>query len=452
MAKHDIDELIKNVPHYSRFFRTDEYNEQAISKASLHPDLCRLQYVGQSKSGSKIPMLSIGDGENSILTFALPHPNEPIGAMLSHFLIDELIADEQLRKGRTWHIIPCIDPDGTRLNEGWFDGPFTIHNYAKHFYRTKGTDQAEWTFPISYKNFTFDAPIPETKALMNAIEITKPAVMYSLHNAGFGGAYYYITEPLEEVYGDFHRLPLERGLALSLGEPEAPYCEEFHPAIYRVTSVKDAYDYYEKYGEGDPSRHMFGGASSKDYASRISNTFSLVTEVPYFRTKKIGDTTQIDATRGEVLAEGSKRSREFLQFVADIISNTSDLIEEGPVLKDASMEFVSLLLENLEGQENWIRNDEAMKQKATVAQRADGVYIKLFYHMLVASMYRRSMKMQLEKADNSVIRREYEKLDARINEIATEIGETLEYETMPIRDMVQIQYGALLAVLNAKNV
>ncbi len=45
--------------------------------------------------------------------------------------------DAELRDGYdyTWHLIGCVDPDGTRLNEGWFAGPFTPRNYARHFYR-----------------------------------------------------------------------------------------------------------------------------------------------------------------------------------------------------------------------------------------------------------------------------------------------------------------------------
>ena len=74
----------------------------------------------------------------------------------------------------TWNIVKCIDPDGTRLNEGWFKGPFTVTNYAKNFYRPGGTQQAEWTFPVEYKNYSFFSPIAETQALMTAITALKP--------------------------------------------------------------------------------------------------------------------------------------------------------------------------------------------------------------------------------------------------------------------------------------
>ena len=447
----NIDKLLEKVPDFEYFYDTETLFRHAKEKAEKNPDFCKLTYIGKSKAGEDIPMVSVGDGEVSILLFASPHPNEPIGAMMNYFLLDELTENPELRKGRTWHIIPCIDPDGTRYNEGWFKGPFTLKNYSRHFYRPKGSDQAEWTFPITYKNFTFDKPIPETKALMDAINRTKPRIMYSLHNAGFGGAYYYISEPLEGAYKDFHRLPLERDLPLSLGEPEMPYCVEFHPAVYKSTSVTEAYDYFEKYGKGDPAQQMFGGASSYDFSRTVSSPFCLIAEVPYFKTDKIKDKSEIVKTRRDVLLEGISRARDFLTFAGDIIKKTKPFIKEGGIFRDASSEFVELLLSNLPSMEAWAGSGEGMDAKATVAQEADSIQIRLFYNMLIVSMYRRAMNMQLAKEENPVLREAYKTLDIKLDSLADEIGEALEYGTVKIRDMIQIQYGALLAVLKAKN-
>ena len=445
----NIDALLENVPAYDRFLTVNELYGHARTVVETHPHLARLTEIGTSQAGEAIPMVSIGEGAESILLYALPHPNEPIGAMLVRFLLDELLVDPTLREGRTWHLIPSIDPDGTRLNEGWFDGPFTLKNYCRNFYRPKGENQAEWTFPIQYKTFSFDRPIPETRALMRAIDITRPAVLYGLHNAGFGGAYYYISHPLEGAYADFHRLPLERDLPLSLGEPEMPYLTELHPAVFRSASAKEAYDYYERYADGDPAAQMFGGASCTDYAATVSDPFSLIAEVPYFKTKKIGDRTQIQQTRGEVLLSGLDAAEELLRFAQGVIDTTSELIHTGELLKDASTTFVRLLLDQGPGTRAWIEAEPSMREPATVAQKTDAEEIRLFYHCLTVSMYRRAMAMQLEQEENADLRRQYEKLDSHIDSLMDRIGDALAYETVAIRDMVQIQYGALLAALNA---
>lgn len=39
-----------------------------------------------------------------------------------------------LRADVEWHIVPCIDPDGAILNEGWSQQPFTFQNFVLNFY------------------------------------------------------------------------------------------------------------------------------------------------------------------------------------------------------------------------------------------------------------------------------------------------------------------------------
>ncbi len=443
-----IDERLSRVPTFSQFYGTDELYDHAKRVAEANPDICSLTYVGQSKNGEKIPMVRVGNGPTSILLFASPHPNEPIGAMMAYFLLDELVACPEMRGGRTWNIIPCVDPDGTRRNEGWFKGPYTLKNYARHFYRPKGDDQVEWTFPVEYKTFKFDKPIPETKALMKAIDMTRPAVMYSLHNSGFGGAYYYISRPLEAAYPDFHRLPTERGLSLSLGEPESPYCKELYPAVYATNFASDAYDYFEKFGTGDPASYMFGGGSSRDYAETVSKPFTLIAEVPYFKTARIADTSLVGKKRGIVVLDGLERSRALLSFAKKIVDDTLALLTEEPVLRDASASFIGQMLNRMEGEKAWAMSKEIMEQEATVAQEAHALYITPFYQGIIISMYRRALKAQLAKEYNPVIEEAYKTLDSKIDAMMDDIGKALDYGTVAIRDLVQIQYGALLAVLN----
>ncbi len=442
-----IDDRLAKVPDYERFLVTDELYGHAVRVAQANPSLCSLQYVGESKDGERIPMVTVGRGKTPVLLFASPHPNEPIGAMMAYFLLDELVADAGLRGDRTWYIVPCIDPDGTRSNVGWFAGRFTLSNYARHFYRPKGDDQAEWTFPITYKTFTFDRPIPETRALMKAIDISRPRLMYSLHNSGFGGAYYYITEALEPAYPVFHRLPKERGLPLSLGEPEMPYCKELYPAVYEDAKVTDAYDYFEKFGKGDPAAMMFGGASSGDYAAKVSAPFRLVTEVPYFMASAIGDTRPIGRKRGEVVLQGIDIAAEILTFAQRIVDATLPRIETGLKYRDASASFISLLLKHQDGERAWASSPEIMGQEATVAQEAHALYVGPFYNMLTISMYRRALRAQLDKAPDAELERNYRALDEKIESTLAGIEKGLKCTSVPIRDLVQIQYGALLAVI-----
>jgi hypothetical protein len=241
----DMETALARVPDYDRFFTLAEMTHRARAVAEAHPDLVSIQRVGTSTEGRPIEMVKIGSGPQRMLLYALPHPNEPIGAMFIQFLLDELVENEELRAGRSWYMLPCVDPDGTVLNEGWFAGPYTIRNYARHFYRPRSVEQVEWTFPIQYKTFSYDKPIPETRALMAALELVSPHFVYSLHNAGFGGVYYYISHDAPAAYEALHEIPRSRGLFMSLGEPEMPWAVELHPAVYKSPHITDAYDHYE---------------------------------------------------------------------------------------------------------------------------------------------------------------------------------------------------------------
>ena len=62
---------------------------------------------------------------------------------------------------------------------------------------------------------------------MDLIDEIKPTFIYSLHNAGFGGAYWYISKEVREVFDDFIKAANKQNIPVHYGEPEAPYCEEF---------------------------------------------------------------------------------------------------------------------------------------------------------------------------------------------------------------------------------
>ena len=190
-----IDRIIERVPDYKSFFTVDELNEMSYEIAKKHSDIVETFEFGNSKEGEKIIGLKIGKGSKNALVFGLPHPNEPIGTMTIDHLTNQLVEDEEFRNSLdyTWYIIKAWDVDGARKNEGWYKGPYNLYNYARNFYRPAGFLQVDWTFPIEYKNLKFDKPIPETKAMMDLIDEIKPTFIYSLHNAGFGGAYWYIS-------------------------------------------------------------------------------------------------------------------------------------------------------------------------------------------------------------------------------------------------------------------
>lgn len=147
-----FDKIVDEVPDYKAFYAIDELNASSERLARKHPSKVDVFYIGRSRKGEGTKALRIGKGRKTALLFGFPHPNEPIGSMTLEYLSGRLAEDNTLDKlDFTWYIIKCIDPDGARLNEGWFKGPYTPLNYALNYYRPPGYQQIEWTFPIEYK-------------------------------------------------------------------------------------------------------------------------------------------------------------------------------------------------------------------------------------------------------------------------------------------------------------
>src|SRR3954451_2090723 len=110
-------------PDLDHFPGVDEITERLDELAGRHPDLVSTRRIGTSRLGDAITMYSIGTGPDEALVYAGEHPNEPIGFWTAIRLAEEWSATEATRASCRWNIIGCIDPDGTRLNEGWFGGP-----------------------------------------------------------------------------------------------------------------------------------------------------------------------------------------------------------------------------------------------------------------------------------------------------------------------------------------
>ncbi len=443
----DTTRALERVPPFERFYTVDELFAHAKAITEEHPRLASYQNVGVSTDGEPIPMVRIGDGEEHILLFACPHPNEPIGAMLVYFLLDELIADEGLRRGRSWFLLPCVDPDGTRLNEGWFAGPYTIQNYAEHFYRPRSEEQVEWTFPIDYKDLHFSTPMPETKALISAFEIAQPGLVYSLHNAGFGGVYYYISHDLKDAYEAFYKIPEERHLALSLGEPEMPWAVEFVPAVYKTSSIGEAYDYYETYGAQPPAELIQGGASSYDFLRGRGDPVMLIAELPYFQTQQIADQTPTKLTRRAVILAGVDESREMVAALTRLLERIKPEMFLDTRFYRTVCSFVEQMENSLESKRVWAEEAEGMDHIATAAQEVDERFIGSFYRLLIASMLRRALDAQIAVTPSELLKASRAELEALLTRWTAYLEDNLDYTAIPIKTLVEVQYGALLTVL-----
>ena len=441
----DIRAYVAAVPEMDRFLTVDELQAAFDHLATAHPDLTRLRRVGTSKLGEPIRMLSIGHGSRNLLMFGCPHPNEPIGAMLIHHLTNLLCTDANLRNhyDYTWHFISTVDPDGTRLNEAWFAGPFTPTNYARHFYRPASKDQVEWTFPLSYKDAYFDATLPETEMLMRVIDELQPELMASLHNAGFSGVYYYVSTGDHELYDTLHALPAWEGLPLAMGEAEVPWATPLADAIFPLLTTADAYDYLEANG-GDPGASE-SGASSFEY-SRAYNTFNIVTEVAYFDDPRVNDQTPTTTNRrAAILAslDDQTASREAMR--AHWTNVVKDLSVDSPFRRTVDW-WVNDLDSDTDAERTWATTNPDTDRPATQAELFSSQVMPQFYRLCWQGLIVRMLEGEVGIGNGTpAIRRELAAARDTFERWGAQLESELDFRTVPIRKLVGVQFGAVLA-------
>lgn len=445
----DIRAILNDVPDYKRFLTVREMDENSRALAAKYAGTVEVFEAGKSRNGYPITCMKIGKGKKNALIFGCPHPNEPIGAMMLEYLTERLAKDEALRKELdfTWYIIKCSDPDGTMLNEGWFDGPFSPLNYAKDFFRPASHQQVEWTFPIDYKTLHFHSPIPETKALMNVIDSVKPDFGFSLHNAGFGGAYWYLSDEAAPLYDQFPEFAKWCEVPLSLGEPEMPYAVKYAQAIYRMPGSRDTYDYYEKFTSNDPASLIKGGTSSADYAKTVADTFAMVCEVPYFYDPRIEDLSPSDMVRKDAILISCDRSLALYDFVIPKYEAIKDLLGEDNPFRITLDDFLTSGPMGLQAKRRWAETDPACRELATVAEKFDNLQVSRFYNMLTMGLLMRAAKYEKERGKDGTDRLDAVEQEALqlLEKTAAELDAELQYTVIPIRRLVGVQLGSALA-------
>ncbi|HHX28725.1 MAG TPA: zinc carboxypeptidase [Firmicutes bacterium] len=456
--KSSYERLVKSVPDYKVFLTVDEMDESTRQLATEHPDCVKVFEAGRSRENHSILCLKIGDGPQNALIFGCPHPNEPIGSMLLEHFARSLAEDPELRKdlGFTWYIIKCWDVDGAKLNENWFKGPFTLRNYIGNIYRPAGFEQVDWTFPVDYKELHFHDVLPETKAMMNLIDDVKPRFIYSLHNAGFGGVYWYMSAPTTDIFEDLRKVPVKYKVPVHLGEPESPAAPVFYPAIYGCLGIESAYDHMEKYGRNmkEYAKTMRTGNNSAAYARSRHGSFTLLTELPYFYDPRIEDQSPSDMLRKDAVIQKIEEGARISKGIIDILEMSKAYMDPGNHFKLAVEAFNSDRGSRQAMLKMASENPEYARP-ATGAEKFDNLLVSKFYRAISCGMLVRANASELAEMDESgeqnVEKREaLETALGRAKELFDEVVGDLEakmnYQVVPIKKLVSIQLECGLMV------
>lgn len=441
--------LLSGIPDYKEFLTVNEMDESSRRLAAEHPDCVELFEMGKTRQGHPLLCLKIGSGSRNALMFGCPHPNEPIGTMMLEYFTKNLAENKELRDelDYTWYIVKAWDADGLRLNEKWLKGPYTLYNYSRNFFRPAGHKQVDWTFPVDYKELHFHDTIPESEAMMKLIDDIKPSFIYSLHNAGFGGVYWYITKPMPEIYEEMYAAANSQQVPINFGEPESPSCVAFAPAIYANLGIETEYDYLEKYGGGiNPADVIGSGDCSSSYAGARYDSFTLLTEMPYFYDERIKDMSESDTIRRDAALQKldwQDRTSAFLRETLAISQQYMDpenpfMLAVNAFTKGGSSDATRKM----------IAENPDFAKKATVAEKFDNLCASKFYKYLSYGQLLRANETELEKMDKAgeqnpekraALQKAFDIMVKAHKDMTDELESEINYQVVPIRKLVYIQ-------------
>lgn len=266
----NVQEVLRDVPHFETFCSVEKLHRLVETLRTDSPNF-KVDIAGTSANGVPIHHVQFGIGSVKALLVAFPHPMEPIGGLTVFSLMTLLHHGNRalLEADVEWHIVPCIDPDGAMLNEGWSQN-FTFENYLRNYYLQAPRDQADQSFPITYKKLVVNQPSPEVKVLKGVIDLSQPDFYFSLHNTRAGGAFYYLSRDIDHKYhGEIYKLLEQEDFPIQKRPPFKEASAQYGEGIVELPFIKKLYDYLEQTTLSALSAEKYEllryGAASFDY-------------------------------------------------------------------------------------------------------------------------------------------------------------------------------------------
>ncbi|MFE9681200.1 M14 family zinc carboxypeptidase [Streptomyces sp. NPDC002701] len=221
----------KTLPPLLRYPSVHELDVRAAALVQRRPRDARLRRVGTSRTGLPLRLLSVGHGSRQVLVVAGPHANEPVGGATVLRLAERALADPRLCDGAdvTWNLLLCLDPDGSRRNEGWLPGPYTLGHHFRHFFRPGFTEQPEWLPDGAAR-----AALPETRALLALQDELRPFFQCSLHGVDVGGGFVELTRDLPGLAPRLAHIATRTDIPLELGPYDTMYWPALGPSVFRI--------------------------------------------------------------------------------------------------------------------------------------------------------------------------------------------------------------------------
>jgi hypothetical protein len=454
----DVSEALRAVPRFDGFRSVDDLL-QFVESLRRDPVGLDIEVAGRSANGIPIHHISYGTGSVKALFVGYPHCDEPIGGLTVLSLLTLLkqrhpaIANAEIE----WHIVPCIDPDGARLNEGWSQKAFTLENYMRNFHKQEYRDQVECSFPINYKQLVFDRPTVEAKILAGLLDRIRPDFYYSLHNAWAGGAFYFLTRDIDHKHHqELYRLLEQHRIPLQVSAPHRAWCAEFGEGIYAMSTTRNLYDLLER-STSSMEEALPMGACSWEYLAQIKErAMAFVTELPYLKHPWDGSrkpTTQ--STRQLKLRMDAEN-----KFVAAVImeeweKTARDLEGSSPFYKKIFDTMISSKDKLPDGLPSWpyktrdLLFNPSYAKAMTEGERFNVYVFDRFYFLCHSYEFVRLLHVSKQ---TPAVRQAIDRLESVFSEALEDLAKNIDFSAFEVIDcttLACVQLGSGLIVLRS---
>ncbi len=441
----NTNDVLSKVEDYYAFLTLEELDKRAFELSKRYG--FEIREAGKSENNHPMYIIKAGEGSKNAFVWGFPHPNEPIGSLTIDWLVNYFGSNPSAlsETGYTWYFMYTADPDGTRLNEGWFKGRLTLDRYFANFYRPPANRMIDWTFPVKYKDFQWKNPLKETQVLMDIINEIKPNLMYPIHNSGFGGSYFFSTKKFDEIYyNSLIQFTESLGIPLHLGEPEEEFMKTITKPFYFDFGFADYYEQMKKIGK-NPLEVLKHGDNSTFYLLRQNPEAVVIKgEVPYFFSEKIEDNSLSSKTRREVWLSLMEKSRKNLEFVQPIVTKILGVLQEPNAWFYLLSDMKRTWDKRTDAMKNYVNSSHDFERQATEAEVLGGLLGSYFYNGgLLFGQVRRAA---LESGMNS---EEIKILEDKTRECSQFISSETDWKVLSIKKLVQLQLGILFETVNA---
>ena len=446
----DLSGFLGDIPNWKLYYTVDEIHKNVVKVVEEYEEIALLD-LGTSTNGETIDCLKVGEGRYKALIHGFPNCEEPIGGILLDYMAQRLAEDEKTRKrlDYTWYLIPCSDPDGARLCEGFQTGDQTVLNFSLNYYRTPVNKTPEWCFPFRFGPLDLNSPTPETRALMTLMDRMDFHFISSLHQMKWGGITYQVPHPCPELYHHLWESARNYNILLRKRPGTA-----IAPGVSQAYYLTPARGYLRQWAKGNTNIEPIKGCYIYEYAQmRNPHMFMMIPESTFWYDTRMWDDTPTDQPLGDSLRFQQEVVQDVQGLLLKVWREASPKLTVESPFKEMYHEMMTPLVTKATNVSNPVLtfNEKVHQRKATMAEKVALEGREVSYRMTHLGGMIRVLEHELEHGSGDV-EDARDEVYAKLMEYDKILRENFKVTLNPIRDNVGTSISSIIhSAIYARN-